>query len=186
MVFLLAPPSNLPAMEESVSDSEVDAFSFKQKSRIPNRGARRWISAVRRASIGWSGNKGASANVHISEASIQPERVIELLRSPSVQTYTTLKRRLLKAHSNPEWILQFLHNDGLEILFESLEQICRQKPASFLDAVLQVGCVDCVKAVMDTSLGLDYIVENKDFTRKFATGMFSFCYFILIFYSRNY
>ncbi|XP_060063512.1 uncharacterized protein LOC132543969 [Ylistrum balloti] len=163
-------------MEESVSDSEVDFFNTKSeyKANLPKRGTKRWAYAVRRASIGWSPlhSPGTdSTSDHSGETAIQPERVVELLRSPSVQTYTTLKRKLLKAKSNPEWILRFLHSDGLELLFESLEQISRQKPSSFLDAVLQVGCVECVKTVMDSSLGLDYIVENKDFTPKFAAAL---------------
>ncbi|XP_069129886.1 uncharacterized protein [Argopecten irradians] len=162
-------------MEESVSDSEVDFFNPKSefKTNLPKKGSKRWAYAVRRASIGWSPHSPGTDSTadHSGETAIQPERVVELLRSPSVQTYTTLKRKLLKAKANPEWILRFLHSDGLELLFESLEQISKQKPISFLDAVLQVGCVECVKTVMDSSLGLDYIVENKDFTPKFAAAL---------------
>ncbi|OWF45788.1 FH2 domain-containing protein 1 [Mizuhopecten yessoensis] len=163
-------------MEESVSDSEVDFYNPKSehKSNVPRKGTKRWAYAVRRASIGWSPHYSQSTDSttdHSGETAIQPERVVELLRSPSVQTYTTLKRKLLKAKANPEWILRFLHSDGLELLFESLEQISKQRPNSFLDAVLQVGCVECVKTVMDSSLGLDYIVENKDFTPKFAAAL---------------
>lgn len=173
-------------MEESVSDSEVDFFNPKSEQNLPRKGTRRWAYAVRRSSIGWSPQSvhtDRTAN-HSGEAAIQPERIVELLRSPSVQTYTTLKRKLLKAKSNPEWILRFLHSDGLELLFDSLEQISRQNPKSFLDAVLQVGCSECVKTVMDSSLGLDYIVENKDFTRKFAAGMYSFLIFLSYFVLR--
>lgn len=155
-------------MEESVSDSEVDfqKTEYEQQHKI---GSKRWNYAVRRQSIGWSPYQGAGPSIHDSVS--HPECVVELLRSPSVQIYSTLKRKLLKARSNPEWILQFLHNDGLELLFESLDEICRQKTSSFLDSVLQVGCVECIKIIMDTSIGLDYVVENKDFIPKFASAL---------------
>jgi hypothetical protein len=154
-------------MEESVSDSEVD-FKNKFDHDQHKIGSKRWNYAVRRASIGWSPYQGAGPSIH--DSICQPESVVQLLRSPSVQIYSTLKRKLLKAKRNPEWILQFLHNDGLELLFESLEEICRQKTSSFLDSVLQVGCVECIKIIMDTSIGLDYVVEDKDFIPKFASG----------------
>jgi hypothetical protein len=155
-------------MEESVSDSEVDFHNKSEYDQQHKIGSKRRNYAVRRASIGWSPYQGAGPSIHDSIS--QPESVVELLRSPSVQIYSTLKRKLLKAKRNPEWILQFLHNDGLELLFESLEEICRQKTSSFLDSVLQVGCVECIKIIMDTSIGLDYVVEDKDFIPKFASG----------------
>lgn len=158
-----------PDMEESVSDSEVD-FHSKVDEDLPKRGSKRWAYSVRRVSIGWSPVYGTNSLFNGGDTIVQPERAVESLRSPSVQTYSNLKRRLLKFKSNPEWILQFLQSDGLEILFESLEQICQQKSSNFLDSVLQIGCIECVKTVMDSSLGLDYIVENPEFTRKFASG----------------
>ncbi|KAK3100755.1 hypothetical protein FSP39_024772 [Pinctada imbricata] len=158
-------------MEESVSDSEVD-FNSKIEKNVPKRGSRSWAYQVRRISIGWSPIQGAGQlSIGGSDTVIQPARVVELLRSPSVNTYSTLKRRLLKSKSNPEWILEFLNQDGLEFLFESLVQICRHSSHGFLDAVLQVGCVECIKVIMDTSLGLDYIVENKEISRKFASAL---------------
>ncbi|XP_076117482.1 uncharacterized protein LOC143085163 isoform X1 [Mytilus galloprovincialis] len=154
-------------MEESVSDSEVDFHKSEYEQHKV--GSKRWNYAVRRQSIGWSPYQGAGPSIHDSIS--QPECVVELLRSPSVQIYSTLKRKLLKARSNPEWILQFLHHDGLELLFESLDEICCQKTSSFLDSILQVGCVECIKIIMDTSIGLDYVVENSDFIPKFASAL---------------
>lgn len=154
-------------MEDSVSDSELDYI--KPQYEQHKIGSKRWSYAVRRQSIGWSPYPGA---VTTNDSSSNPETVVVTLRSPSVQIYSTLKRKLLKAKSKPEWILQFLHHDGLELLFESLDQICLQKTSSFLDSVLQIGCVECIRIIMDTSIGLDYVVENKDFIPKFASGRF--------------
>lgn len=162
---------------ESVSDSELDLSRDRFDDtpvNIPRRGLQRWGTVVRRSSIGWTGSVSfANDNTRTSE--VQPKKIIELLRSPSVQTYNTLKRKLDKARNNPEWILKFLNKDGLELLFESLEQICKRQQTNFLNEVLKVSCVECVKTVMDSSLGLDYIVENKEFTRKLASGKSSMC-----------
>jgi len=46
-----------------------------------------------------------------------------------------------------------------------------------LDVILQVSCVECVRTVMDSPLSLDYIIENKEFIRKLASGkLLLFCY----------
>jgi hypothetical protein len=158
-------------MEESVSDSEVDFNSCRNGRQFPKVGNKRWAYAVRRVSIGWSPVQ--EAGFSSDTVSIHPKRIVELLRLPSVNTYSTLKRKLIKSKFNPEWILEFLHQDGLEILFESLEQIANQHSSSFLDSVLFISCAECIKTVMDSSLGLDYIVENKEqLIRKFASGLY--------------
>lgn len=159
-------------MEESVSDSEVDFGSCKE-DRFPKVGNKRWPYAVRRVSIGWSPVREAGLSSNTDTASIHPKRLVELLRIPSVNTYSTLKRKLIKSKSNPEWILEFLQQYGLEILFESLDQLANQKSSTFLDSVLLISCAECIKTVMDSSLGLDYIVENKEqLIRKFASGTY--------------
>ena len=161
---------------ESVSDSELDlnrdVFEIDDTPvYIPRRGLQRWGTVVRRSSIGWF-TPSDLPNDNCPTVAIQPEKIIELLRSPSVQTYNNLKRKLDKSKNDPECILQFLNKDGLELLFESLEEICKRQPTNFLNEILKVSCVECVTAVMDSSLGLDYIVENKEFTRKLASGKY--------------
>ena len=159
---------------DSVSDSELDMNRDVFDNTpvfIPRKGLRRRDTVVRRSSIGWTGSLSL-ANDNSSTIAVQPEKIIELLRSPSVQTYSNLKRKLDKSKNDYEWILNFLNKDGLELLFESLEQICKRQPTNFLNEILKVSCVECVTSVMDSSLGLDYIVENKEFTRKLASGEF--------------
>ena len=171
---------------ESVSDSELDFNRDVFENTpvyIPRKGLRRRDTVVRRSSIGWTGSVSL-ANDSSPTIAVQPEKIIELLRSPSVQTYSNLKRKLDKSKNDYEWILNFLNKDGLELLFESLEQICKRQPTSFLNEILKVSCVECVTSAMDSSLGLDYIVENKEFTRKLASGelnivMVFVCLFII-------
>ena len=157
---------------ESVSDSELDLHRdvFDDSPvKVPRRGLKKWGTVVRRSSIGWLGST-ALANDECPTIALQPEQIIDLIRTPSVQTFTTLKKKLNKSKNNPEWISHFLNKDGLELLFESLAQLCQRQTADFLSVILQVSCIECVKTIMDMSLGLDYIVENKEFTPKLAAG----------------
>lgn len=65
---------------------------------------------------------------------------------------------------------EFLELRGLDVLFESLERLCDKSYNKFADAVLQLECVTCVKAVMNSKTGLDYIVFHPDYTRNLARG----------------
>ncbi|KAL3880416.1 hypothetical protein ACJMK2_032656 [Sinanodonta woodiana] len=158
-------------MTESVSDSEVD-FSHEVQIVPIVRASRRqqlWKTVVRRASIG---RFASSVPSNCDDFYNTQELNIQTLRSPSVQSFSTLRRRLKRARNDdPEWIIHFLDHDGLDILFESLKQICIQSCSTFLNESLQVSCVKCIKAVMDSPMGLDYIVENKEFTRKLASAL---------------
>lgn len=152
---------------DCVSDSELDLNRdvFTEKPvRIP----RRRHILLRRSSINVLSCISGSTNENRSHISVQ--RIIDLLRSPTYQTFNSLKRTLDKFKHQPQWISEFLHQDGLELLFESLEELCRAQSDNFLDVILQVSCVECVRTVMDSPLSLDYIIENKEFIRKLATG----------------
>lgn len=152
---------------ESVSDSEIDfnrdTFDDTVVS-IPRRGLK-----CRRSSVGWFGST-TLANQNGPTIGVQLERIIELLRAPSVRTYATIKKKLDKCKNEPGWISDFLQKDGLELLFESLDQLCKNQSYNFLNVILQDSCVECVRTVMDSSLSLDYIIENKEFTTKLASG----------------
>ncbi|XP_035681246.1 inverted formin-2-like isoform X1 [Branchiostoma floridae] len=101
--------------------------------------------------------------------SSDPESYIKTLRCPSVKTYSALKKKLASCDS--EWMLGFLEEDGLGILFESLEKLSQKGFASFADAFVQLECVGCVKAVMNSKTGLDFIVQRRECSRKLATAL---------------
>ena len=164
-------------LHESVSDSELDLNRDVFSDTTPIRNARRNLrGSVRRSSVGWFGST-ASANRESRHVAVQ--KIIELIKAPSVQTYTTIKKKIDKTRNEPGWILEFLNKDGLELLFESLEQLCKSQSDNFLNVILQTSCAECVRTVMDSTLSLDYIIENKEFTKKLASGMYIFCMLIV-------
>ena len=126
------------------------------------RAAARWHSVVNKVLIG-SGSESPR-----EWANQEPEWWVSALASPTVQTYAGLKRQL--AGCPPEWIPTFLRLDGLPLLLQALERLCSRNAPSLLDTYLQIECVQCIRAIMNSQMGLDYIVENRDFTRKLATG----------------
>lgn len=148
---------------ESVSDGELDLNRDVFIDTMLNLPRHRLNTAVRRSSIGWFRSTALTSTLAV-------DRTVDLLKAPSIQTFTSVKKQLDKIKFQPEWISEFLRKEGLELLFESLEQICRSHSDLFLNVILQVSCVECVRTVMDSTLSLDYIVENKEFTQKLSSG----------------
>ena len=99
-----------------------------------------------------------------SEAS--PEYCIRLLRFPSVQTYHGIHSKL--KCSSDEWIFEFLQNNGMEVLLDALERLSSLK--MFVDAVMLLECTSCIKTAMNSKIGLDFMVGNRDFTRRLGRG----------------
>lgn len=95
------------------------------------------------------------------------ELCVRLLSSPSVQNFSGLKTKLRS--SSREWIEEFLLYGGIEVLFEGLHRLSGRKLA-FVDAFLQVECVNCIKEVMNSEAGLNYIVNDTQFSRNLVKG----------------
>lgn len=95
-----------------------------------------------------------------------PEFCVRLLRFPSVQTYHSIHSKLKS--SSDEWIFEFLQNNGMEVLLDALERLSSLK--LFVDAVMLLECTSCIKTVMNSKTGLDFMVGNRDFTRRLGIG----------------
>lgn len=103
-----------------------------------------------------------------SLAEADPELCIRLITKPTVQNYAGIKSRILKSTS--EWMEEFLRLGGLEALFLSLERLSDKSVCSFVDAFIQLEAVHCIKAVMNSKAGLEYMIESQNFTRELTTG----------------
>lgn len=130
----------------------MSKFTFKNK----------WSSLKRRLSDGDQG--------FLLSSEVSPEFCVRLLRFPSVQTYCGIHNKL-KSSSN-DWILEFLENNGMEVLLDALEKLSSLK--LFFDAVMLLECASCIKTVMNSKTGLDFMVGNRDFTRRLGRGNVNF------------
>ena len=100
--------------------------------------------------------------------SADPELCIRLLQVPTVVNYSGLRRRL--EGSDQAWMVQFLELSGLDLLLEALDRLSGRGCSRIADALLQLTCVSCVRAVMNSSAGIHFIVENEGYIRKLSQG----------------
>ncbi|XP_034018319.1 inverted formin-2-like [Thalassophryne amazonica] len=113
---------------------------------------------------------------HDSEASLEanlqnaePELCIRLLQVPTVVNYSGLRRRLEAC--DQDWMVQFLELHGLDLLLEALERLSGRGCARIADALLQLTCVACVRAVMNSSAGLHFMLDNEGYVRTLTQAL---------------
>ncbi|XP_063803495.1 inverted formin-2 isoform X3 [Pseudophryne corroboree] len=107
-----------------------------------------------------------------SEANLEnadPELCIRLLQIPSVVNYSGLKKRLESSDDN--WMVQFLELSGLDLLLEALDRLSGRGVARISDALLQLTCINCVRTLMNSHKGIEYIVNNEGYVRKLSQAL---------------
>ena len=129
--------------------------------------AKKTLSAKKQHGRGGSSDEDEDNGVGASLENSEPELCIQLLRIPSINNYTGLKKRIQSG--SQEWLEGFLELDGLGVLLDVVERLSG-RGMSFADAYLQVEIVGCIKAVMNSKAGMDFLIESNDFTRKLARG----------------
>lgn len=102
-----------------------------------------------------------------------PELCITLLERGL--NFTGLKARLKAADQT--WIEHFISMGGIPALFDALEALGKKGFSSIVDAIRQLECVGCVRAVMNNRFGLEFIVETtgETFVRKLTEGIIPCC-----------
>ncbi|XP_033967739.1 inverted formin-2 isoform X4 [Pseudochaenichthys georgianus] len=101
--------------------------------------------------------------------SADPELCIRLLQVPTVVNYSGLRRRL--EGSDQTWMVQFLELSGLDLLLEALDRLSGRGCSRIADALLQLTCVNCVRAVMNSSAGIHFIIDNEGYIRKLSQAL---------------
>ncbi|XP_066464242.1 inverted formin-2 isoform X2 [Eleutherodactylus coqui] len=107
-----------------------------------------------------------------SEANLEnadPELCIRLLQIPSVVNYSGLKKRLESSDDN--WMVQFLELSGLDLLLEALDRLSGRGVSRISDALLQLTCINCVRTIMNSHTGIEYIVNNEGYVRKLSQAL---------------
>ncbi|KAF5916873.1 hypothetical protein HPG69_011781, partial [Diceros bicornis minor] len=98
-----------------------------------------------------------------------PELCIRLLQMPSVVNYSGLRKRL--ESSDGGWMVQFLEQSGLDLLLEALARLSGRGVARISDALLQLTCISCVRAVMNSQQGIQYILSNQAYVRQLSLAL---------------
>ena len=83
--------------------------------------------------------------------------------------YIGLKNRIKTA--DQKWVEEFLEQGGLETIFDTLSALSSKGFCSLMDAVQQLECVRCIKAIMNRPFGIEYvIVVGNTFVNKLVKG----------------
>lgn len=126
----------------------------------------------------WGNLKGhlASNLAHDPDAGLEanlenadPELCIRLLQVPTVMNYSGLRRRL--ENSDQVWMVQFLELRGLDLLLEALERLSGRGCSRIADALLQLTCVGAIRAVLNSSAGLHFILDNEGYVRTLTQAL---------------
>ncbi|KAJ8408013.1 hypothetical protein AAFF_G00262410 [Aldrovandia affinis] len=99
-----------------------------------------------------------------------PELCIRLLQVPSVVNYLGLRRQL--EASDRTWMTGFLELRGLALLLEALGRLSGRGCTRATDVILQLTCVGCVHAIMNSSAGINLIVDHEGgYVRKLSQAL---------------
>lgn len=155
-------------MTEKADD--IPSYAWRASSRRRLSATAKWSEVAKRAVL--IGSQCESPKPVLTNINTEPtdaETCIKLIRNPCLHTYSGLNHKFQAQETS--WMLHFLELGGLGILFEAFEGLCsRGISHTISEAYILLESVACVKAVMNSQQGLDYIIENKEFTRKLATG----------------
>lgn len=128
----------------------------------------KWRGLASRLGSPKEGSVRPGTAVH-GDSENDPDTCVFLLSGAGLQQLTAVKRAL--AHATADWVNRFLELDGLDALFGALDRFSTQ--GTFQDAVLQLHCVECLRALMNLRTGLDHIVQHPIYTRKLAQALAS-------------
>lgn len=151
------PPPGCPLMLTHLSLApQFSRMSVKEGAQ------RKW--AALKEKLGPQDSDPTEANLE----SADPELCIRLLQMPSVVNYSGLRKRL--ESSDGGWMVQFLEQSGLDLLLEALARLSGRGVPRIADALLQLTCVSCVRAVMNSQQGIEYILSNQAYVRQLSQG----------------
>ncbi|XP_064607784.1 inverted formin-2-like isoform X2 [Liolophura sinensis] len=106
---------------------------------------------------------------HVDFDKCEPEICVGLLKLPSMSTYSALKKKMKSADGT--WVEGFLEAGGLNALLEYVDMIGSKRVNQLSEALLLLECVACIKCVLNTKLGVDYLVNHEDYTTKLVKAL---------------
>ena len=130
--------------------------------------------AARKAALGTGGFGGVITDRRdrsLTSSSLEgadPELCITMLERGL--NFLGVKNRIRS--SDQQWMEHFLSSGGLTAIFDALEVLGSRGFSSIADAIRQLECVSCVKAVMNNVYGLEFIIHSpgEKFVTKLASG----------------
>ena len=97
-----------------------------------------------------------------------PEICVKILLVPSLRNFTGVRAKLENCTSG--WMREFIELNGLNNLLEVLRRLGDRSNVRFSGALEQMECVRALKAILNSPIGLDTMVQERDLTRVLAGG----------------
>jgi len=122
-------------------------------------------NSVKKHSFGKGGSPPRSI---VSLEGTDPELCLSLFKN--CFNFVGLKNRIRSA--DQKWIEEFLEQGGLETVFDTLAALSKKGFCSLMDAVQQLECIHCIKAIMNHPCGIEYVVVIGDqFVNRLVKGL---------------
>lgn len=107
---------------------------------------------------------------HVDFETCDPAICVDLLKAPSIQLLGGLKKKFKNAAR--EWVDGFLDHGGLDALLDCVDVLGCRRMNQLSDALLILECVACIKSIMNSKQGLEYLAENESYIRKLTKGKY--------------
>ncbi|KAH9490928.1 hypothetical protein Btru_034272, partial [Bulinus truncatus] len=92
----------------------------------------------------------------------------KLAHEVTVQTFSSVKKKLRS--SNQEWLQSFLEFEGLEKLLDCVDSFASRRVTVLSDALILIECVECIKSVLNSKIGLAALVQKSQYARRLIKG----------------
>lgn len=90
--------------------------------------------------------------------SLSPEVCIDLMKSANLKFLSNLNKKLKQ--NNKAWNEEFLELNGARGLLDLVETLGIRRVTQLSDALLLLECVQCIKTIMNSKMGLAHLVEH--------------------------
>ena len=111
---------------------------------------------------------------HQNFDSYTPAICIDFLKSPNLKLLSSLNKRLKQ--NKKEWNEEFLELNGSDVLLDIVDALGNKRVTQLSDALLLLECVECIKTLMNSKMGLEYLVQHGDYLKKLVKGRRFFLY----------
>ena len=99
---------------------------------------------------------------------VDPELLISISRQPSFANYSGLRSKL--ANCDETWMQEFLDRGGVTLLFDALVVLNDRSMAKLTDAILVLECVLCLKRILQSNAGMNYMITNPAVSKNLVLG----------------
>ncbi|XP_053399778.1 inverted formin-2-like isoform X2 [Mercenaria mercenaria] len=153
--------------EEVIDDSEKKDLDTEKKSKteMQQKG-----KSKKKNPFGRMQSKLLDAISYQNFDSFSPEVCIDFMKSkPSLKFLSALNRKL--SQKNKEWNGEFLDLNGGETLLDLVDTLGIRRVTQLSDALLLLECIGCIKTLMNSKMGLAYLVEHGGSLKRLVTAL---------------